>query len=206
VYPAYRQQSADVTPLKEEDAYPADPEDGYGWEKLFSERQCRHYHEDFGLETRVVRFHNIYGPLGTYDGGREKSPAAICRKVAFADDGTSIEVWGDGKQTRSYCYIDDCVEGIYRLMQSEHREPLNLGQDRMISIDELVDIVAKVAGKHIAKQHDLSKPQGVRGRNSDNSLLRKVLDWEPVLSLEEGLGRTYEWIRGELVTSGRVAG
>src|SRR6059058_4110759 len=206
IYPGYLQKSPDVVPLKEEDAYPADPEDGYGWEKLFSERQCRHYLEDYGLETRVVRFHNIYGPLGTYDGGREKSPAAICRKVALAADGDEIEVWGDGEQTRSYCYIDDCVEGIYRLMRSDFRDPLNLGQDRMITIDELVDIVAKVAGKHIAKQHDLSKPQGVRGRNSDNSLLRKVLDWEPVISLEEGLGRTYEWIRGELVKSGRVAG
>src|SRR2546427_444533 len=162
--------------------------------------------EDYGLETRTVRFHNIFGPLGTYDGGREKSPAAICRKIALAKDEDVIDVWGDGKQTRSYCYIDDCVEGIYRLMRSDFREPLNLGQDRMITIDELVDIVAKVAGKHIAKQHDLSKPQGVRGRNSDNSLLRKVLDWEPVISLEEGLGRTYEWIRGELVKSGRVAG
>ena len=206
VYPGYLQDKPDVTPLKEEDAYPADPEDGYGWEKLYTERVCRHYTEDYGLETRTVRFHNIFGPLGTYDGGREKSPAAICRKIALAKDEDVIDVWGDGKQTRSYCYIDDCVEGIYRLMRSDFREPLNLGQDRMITIDELVDIVAKVAGKQIEKQHDLSKPQGVRGRNSDNSLLRKVLDWEPVISLEEGLGRTYEWIRGELVKSGRVAG
>ena len=206
VYPGYLQDKPDVTPLKEEDAYPADPEDGYGWEKLYTERVCRHYTEDYGLETRTVRFHNIFGPLGTYDGGREKSPAAICRKIALAKEEDVIDVWGDGKQTRSYCYIDDCVEGIYRLMRSDFREPLNLGQDRMITIDELVDIVAKVAGKHIEKQHDLSKPQGVRGRNSDNSLLRKVLDWEPVISLEEGLGRTYEWIRGELVKSGRVAG
>ena len=206
VYPGYLQDKPDVTPLKEEDAYPADPEDGYGWEKLYTERVCRHYTEDYGLETRTVRFHNIFGPLGTYDGGREKSPAAICRKIALAKEEDVIDVWGDGKQTRSYCYIDDCVEGIYRLMRSDFREPLNLGQDRMITIDELVDIVAKVAGKHIAKQHDLSKPQGVRGRNSDNALLRKVLDWEPVISLEEGLGRTYGWIRGELVKSGRVAG
>src|SRR5213594_3265027 len=206
IYPGYRQNTPDVTPLKEEHAYPADPEDGYGWEKLFSERQCRHYFEDYGLETRVVRFHNIFGPLGTYDGGRDKSPAAICRKIALAKDEDVIDVWGDGKQTRSYCYIDDCVEGIYRLMRSNFREPLNLGQDRMITIDELVDIVAKVAGKQIEKQHDLSKPQGVRGRNSDNSLLRKVLDWEPIISLEEGLARTYEWIRGELVKTGRIAG
>src|SRR5881398_2263915 len=144
IYPGYKQNTADVTPLKEEHAYPADPEDGYGWEKLFSERQCRHYFEDYGLETRVVRFHNIYGPLGTYDGGREKSPAAICRKVALVADSGEIEVWGDGEQTRSYCYIDDCVEGIYRLMQSEYSEPLNLGQDRMISINELVDIVSHI--------------------------------------------------------------
>ena len=206
VYPGYLQDKPDVTPLKEEDAYPADPEDGYGWEKLYTERVCRHYTEDYGLETRTVRFHNIFGPLGTYDGGREKSPAAICRKVALAKDEDVIDVWGDGKQTRSYCYIDDCVEGIYRLMRSDFREPLNLGQDRMITIDELVDIVAKVAGKQIEKQHDLSKPQGVRGRNSDNSRLRKVLDWEPVISLEEGLARTYEWIRGELIKTGRLAG
>jgi GDP-D-mannose 3', 5'-epimerase len=184
VYPGYRQRVADVTPLREEDAYPADPEDGYGWEKLFSERQCRHYTEEYGLETRVVRFHNIFGPLGTFEGGREKSPAAICRKVALAADGDEIEVWGDGEQTRSYCYVDDCVEGIYRLMKSGHREPLNLGQDRMITINQLVDIVAGIAGKHVRKRHDLTAPQGVRGRNSDNTRLREVLGWEPVVSLE----------------------
>jgi nucleoside-diphosphate-sugar epimerase len=156
------------------------------------------------LETRVVRFHNIFGPLGTYDGGREKSPAAICRKVALAKDGDDIEVWGDGKQTRSYCYIDDCVEGIYRLMQSDHREPLNLGQDRMITIDELVDITSAIGGKRLNKVYDLSKPQGVRGRNSDNTRLREVLGWEPRVSLEEGLRLTYEWIRGELEMSGKV--
>lgn len=194
IYPGNLQNTPDVTPLREEDAYPADPEDGYGWEKLYFERVCRHYREDFGLETRVVRFHNIFGPLGTYDGGREKSPAAICRKVALAQDGDTIEVWGDGEQTRSYCYIDDCVEGIYRLMRSDYREPLNLGQDRMISINELVDIVAKIAGKKIGKRYDLTKPQGVRGRNSDNSLLREVLGWEPQVSLEEGMAKTYHWI------------
>ncbi len=204
VYPGYRQNSADVTPLKEEDAYPADAEDGYGWEKLFSERQCRHYFEDYGLETRVVRFHNIYGPLGTYDGGREKSPAAICRKVALVEDGGEIEVWGDGEQTRSYCYIDDCVEGIYRLMRSDYREPLNLGSDRLVTIDELVDMVASIAGKRIRRRHDLTKPQGVRGRNSDNSRLREALRWEPQTSLETGLGRTYRWIRSELEGSGRL--
>jgi nucleoside-diphosphate-sugar epimerase len=198
IYPGYKQKETDVTPLREEDAYPADAEDGYGWEKLYMERVCRHYTEDFGLDTRVVRFHNIFGPLGTYDGGREKSPAAICRKIALAEDGASIEVWGDGEQTRSYCYIDDCVEGIYRLMRSDHREPINLGQDRMISINELVDMVAKIAGKRIGKDYDLTKPQGVRGRNSDNTRLREVLKWEPTISLEDGLQRTYHWIAGEL--------
>ena len=205
VYPGYRQDTPDVTPLREEDAYPAEPEDGYGWEKLYAERLCRHYAEDFGLETRVVRFHNIFGPLGTYEGGREKSPAAICRKLALARDGDVIEVWGDGKQTRSYCYVDDCVEGIYRIMRSDFRGPLNLGQDRLITIDELVDMVAKTAGKRIVKRYDLSKPQGVRGRNSDNSRLRQVLGWEPVVSLEEGLERTYHWIRSELIRSRRLA-
>jgi nucleoside-diphosphate-sugar epimerase len=198
IYPGYRQCSTDVVPLKEEDAYPADPEDGYGWEKLYSERQCRHYWEDYGLETRVVRFHNIFGPLGTYDGGREKSPAAICRKIALAADGDEIEVWGDGEQTRSYCYIDDCVEGIYRLMRSGHGEPLNLGQDRLISINGLVEMVATIAGKRIRRRHNLTAPQGVRGRNSDNTRLRQVLGWEPTVSLEEGMRRTYHWIAQQL--------
>jgi nucleoside-diphosphate-sugar epimerase len=198
IYPGYKQKETDISPLREEDAYPADAEDGYGWEKLYMERVCRHYTEDFGLDTRVVRFHNIFGPLGTYDGGREKSPAAICRKVAQAKDGDDIEVWGDGEQTRSYCYIDDCVEGIYRLMQSDHRDPINLGQDRMISINQLVDMVSEIAGKRIGKRYDVTKPQGVRGRNSDNTRLREVLKWEPAISLEDGLERTYHWIAGEL--------
>jgi nucleoside-diphosphate-sugar epimerase len=198
VYPGYLQQSVDVAPLKEDDAYPADPEDGYGWEKLYSERQCRHYFEDFGLQTRVVRFHNIFGPLGTYDGGREKSPAAICRKIALAQDGDEIEVWGDGQQTRSYCYIDDCVEGIFRLMQSDYHAPLNLGQDRLISINELVDMVAAVAEKQIRRRHNLSAPQGVRGRNSDNTRLREVLGWEPSVTLEDGLRETYRWIERQV--------
>src|SRR2546429_122531 len=198
IYPGYLQKKADVAPLKEDHAYPADAEDGYGWEKLYTERVCRHYREDFGMDTRVVRFHNIFGPLGTYDGGREKSPAAICRKIALAADEDTIEVWGDGNQTRSYCYIDDCVEGLYRLMQSDHREPINLGQDRMISINELVDIVAKIAGKRIGKRYDMTKPQGVRGRNSDNTRLREVLHWEPSVSLEDGLARTYHWIAAQL--------
>ena len=205
IYPGYLQKEVDVTPLKEEDAYPADAEDGYGWEKLYMERVCRHYTEDFGLDTRVVRFHNIFGPLGTYDGGREKSPAAICRKVALAKETDEIEVWGDGEQTRSYCYIDDCVEGIYRLMQSDHRDPINLGQDRMISINQLVDMVAEIAGKKISKTYDLTKPQGVRGRNSDNTRLRQVLNWEPAISLEDGLALTYRWIENELGKVGRIA-
>jgi len=204
IYPGYRQRDPDIAPLKEEEAYPADAEDGYGWEKLYAERVCRHYTEDFGLDTRVVRFHNIFGPLGTYDGGREKSPAAICRKIALADDVDSIEVWGDGNQTRSYCYIDDCVEGIFRLMQSNFSQPLNLGQDRMISINQLVEMVAKIAGKKIGRIHDLSKPQGVRGRNSDNSLLRTVLGWEPAISLEEGLAKTYFWIQDQLAAKGSL--
>ena len=198
IYPGYLQKTADVTPLKEEDAYPADAEDGYGWEKLFTERMCRHYLEDYGLETRVVRFHNIFGPLGTYDGGREKSPAAMCRKIALVEDGGEIEIWGDGLQTRSYCYIDDCVEGIYRLMRSDYRQPLNLGQDRMITINELSDMVARAAGKSIRRRHNLKAPQGVRGRNSDNTRLRQVLGWEPQITLEEGLARTYEWIEEQL--------
>lgn len=198
VYPGYRQNAPDITPLREADAYPADPEDGYGWEKLYMERTCRHYREDFGLETRIARFHNIYGPLGTYDGGREKSPAAICRKIAAAADGDAIEVWGDGEQTRSYCYIDDCVEGIVRLMRSDFYDPLNIGTEEMISINGLAELVAGIAGKRIFRRHDLSKPQGVRGRNSDNTLLREVLRWEPHTSLRDGLARTYQWIEAQV--------
>jgi nucleoside-diphosphate-sugar epimerase len=204
VYPGYLQHSADVKPLKEEDAYPADAEDGYGWEKLFMERQCRHYREDYGLQTRIVRFHNIYGELGTYDGGREKSPAAICRKVALAQPGESIEIWGDGLQTRSYCYVADCVEGIHRLMRSDYPDPLNLGTDRLVTINELMDIVCGIAAKQLQRTHDLSKPQGVRGRNSDNTRLREVLGWEPATSLETGLARTYRWIESELANAGRL--
>src|SRR5207247_4141522 len=203
IYPGYLQGKTDVTPLREEDAYPADAEDGYGWEKLYMERVCRHYTEDFGLDTRVVRFHNIFGPLGTYDGGREKSPAAICRKVALASGDDEIEVWGDGEQTRSYCYIDDCVEGMSRLMASDCHEPLNLGSERLVTINELVDIVASISGKRIRLRHDLNKPQGVRGRNSDNTRLREVLGWEPLISLETGLEQTYEWIAEQVRTTDR---
>jgi GDP-D-mannose 3', 5'-epimerase len=206
IYPGYLQNRPDVPPLKEADAYPADAEDGYGWQKLMTERLCRHYHEDYGLATYVVRFHNIFGPLGTYEGGREKSPAAICRKIALAGEGEEIEVWGDGQQTRSYCYISDCVEGIYRLLQSEHHEPINLGQDRMVTVDELVDMVAAVAGKAVKKRHDLTKPQGVRGRNADLELMRAVLGWEPQVSLETGLADTYAWIKLQLERQDRTSG
>ena len=203
IYPMYKQYEADVTPLKEEDAYPADAEKGYGWEKLWMEQLCQYFLEDYGLQTRVARFHNVYGPLGTYDGGREKAPAAISRKVALANDGDEIEVWGDGEQTRSFMYVDDCVDGIYRLTQSDHHEPLNLGSDELITINELVDLVCGVAGKTLVKKHDLSKPQGVRGRNSDNTKLREVLGWEPHTSLGEGLAETYDWIEKQLVGSGQ---
>ena len=196
VYPQYLQDKAEVKNLKEEDAYPADAEPGYGWEKLMSELACKYYREDYGFNTHIVRFHNIFGPLGTYEGGKEKAPAALCRKIALSKG--EIEVWGDGKQTRSFCYIDDCVEGIYRLMQSEYYEPLNLGQDRLVTINELVDMIANIAGKKIYAILDLTKPQGVRGRNSDNTKLKEVLGWEPKISLEEGLKKTYEWIKGQV--------
>jgi GDP-D-mannose 3', 5'-epimerase len=203
IYPMYLQRSAEVTPLKEEHAYPADPEEGYGWEKLYAEKLCQYYDEDGKLPTRVARFHNVYGPLGTYDGGREKAPAAIARKIALAEDGDTVEVWGDGLQTRSFMYVDDCVEGIFRLMQSDFAKPLNLGTDELITVNDLVDLIAKIAGKSVGKHHDTSKPQGVRGRNSDNSLLREVLGWEPRVSLEEGLRRTYEFVEAELGRAGR---
>ena len=201
IYPQHLQTSTDLAPLKEEDAYPADPEEGYGWEKLYMEKLCQYYTSDHNLETRVVRFHNVYGELGTYQGGKEKSPAAICRKVALADQNDSIEVWGDGEQTRSYMYISDCVQGIYRLMQSNYSAPLNLGTDLMVTINELVDCIAAIAGKEISKNYNLDKPQGVRGRNSDNNKLREVLGWEPKITLEEGLKPTYNWIKAELETT-----
>lgn len=198
VYPEFLQTEAEVVPLKEEHAYPAQPQDAYGWEKLVSERLCAHYREDYGLETRIVRFHNIFGPYGTWDGGREKAPAAMCRKVAFAKltNNPVVEIWGDGEQTRSFCYIDDCVEGIYRLMKSDFHEPLNLGQDRLISINDLARMVSTIAGFPIEHKH-IAGPMGVRGRNSDNTLLRKVLEWEPAISLEEGMARTYTWIEAQ---------
>jgi GDP-D-mannose 3', 5'-epimerase len=200
VYAADRQTSPDVTALREEDAYPAMPEDGYGWEKLFSERMCRHYMEDFGLETRVARYHNVYGPNGTWTGGREKAPAAISRKVAEAKlSGTdTIEIWGDGEQTRSFMYIDDCVKGTRAIMASDITEPINLGSSELVTINQLVDIVSDVAGVQVGRNHDLTAPQGVRGRNSDNTLITKLLDWEPTIPLRVGLASTYEWILAEM--------
>lgn len=202
IYPEYKQTETDVQPLKESDAYPAAPQDAYGWEKLVTERLCLHYGDECGIETRVVRFHNIFGPLGTWVGGREKAPAALCRKIAIAklQGHTEIEIWGDGEQTRSFCYIDDCVTGLHLLMQSDYREPLNLGQDRMISINALADLIVSIAGMPIVKKH-VSGPQGVRGRNSDNTRLRDVLRWEPEISLEDGLARTYRWIEAQVAES-----
>jgi GDP-D-mannose 3', 5'-epimerase len=199
VYPEFKQTEANVTPLKEEDAFPAMPQDAYGWEKLITERLCYHYSQDYGIETRIVRFHNIFGPLGTWEGGREKAPAAMCRKVAAAklSGNHEIEIWGDGEQTRSFCYIDDCLEGLTRLMRSDFREPLNLGQDRMVTINQLADIVAGIAGIKITEKH-IDGPMGVRGRNSDNTLLKRVLGWEPAISLEDGLARTYSWIEAQV--------
>jgi nucleoside-diphosphate-sugar epimerase len=202
VYPEYRQTSPDVEALREIHAYPAQPQDAYGWEKLITERLCLHYGEDYGLDVRIARFHNIFGPLGTWDGGREKAPAALCRKVATArlTGSDEIEIWGDGEQTRSFCYIDDCVEGLMRLMDSNYREPLNLGQDRLISINELADLVAHTAGLTLRKRY-VPGPQGVRGRNSNNERLRAVLRWEPQVSLEDGIARTYRWIETQVATT-----
>ncbi|HWV41641.1 NAD-dependent epimerase/dehydratase family protein [Pseudorhodoplanes sp.] len=198
VYRHDLQTSPDVTPLREEDAWPAEPEEGYGLEKLYMEKLCQYYREDYGLATRVVRFHNVYGPQGTYDGGREKAPAAMCRKVARAYSGDQITVWGDGKQTRSFMYVDDCVEGIYRIMQSGFVRPLNLGTDELVSVDELAKIVIDISGKALNLTHDRTKPQGVRGRNSDNTLLRRVLQWEPSTPLRKGLIPTYSWIASQV--------
>ncbi len=199
IYPEYKQTDANVTPLKEEDAYPAQPQDAYGWEKLVMERLCTHYRQDYGLETRIVRFHNIFGEEGTWDGGREKAPAALSRKIAIAKltGKHEIEMWGDGEQTRSFCHVDDCLEGIYRLMRSDHAFPLNLGSDRMVTINQLAEIIAAIAGIKITIKH-IPGPQGVRGRNSDNTRLREVLKWEPQISLEDGLARTYPWIEQQV--------
>src|SRR5437660_3051706 len=204
VYNQSKQRNPEVTPLREEDAYPADPEPGYGWEKLFAEELCRYYYQDFGFETRIVRFHNVYGPLGTYDGGKEKAPAAISRKVAQAQDNGEIEVWGDGEQTRSFMYVDDCVEGLIRIMVSDYHDPLNLGTDELVTINSLVDLVAGIADKRITIRHKLSGVQGVRGRNSDNSRLREVLTCEPTIQLEQGLRVIYNWIASRVLSDAGV--
>ena len=203
VYAAEKQSTPEVEPLREADAYPAMPEDGYGWEKLFSERMARHFQEDFGIETRVARYHNVYGPNGTWDGGREKAPAAICRKVAAAklSGDKRIEIWGDGEQTRSFTYIDDCLEGTLRLTASDVRDPLNVGSDQLVTINELVDIVERVAGVTLKREYDLDSPQGVRGRNSDNTLIAQRLGWAPSISLEDGLAATYAWVHDQVAAS-----
>jgi nucleoside-diphosphate-sugar epimerase len=205
VYNVDLQRDPTVTALREEDAYPAMPEDGYGWEKLFSERMCRNFYDDFGIETRVVRYHNVYGPHGTYDGGREKAPAAICRKIATAKlAGTNeIEIWGDGEQTRSFMYIDDCLLGTTRVMESEIREPINVGSSELVTINQLVDMVEEIAGVRLKRRYALDAPKGVRGRNSDNTLIRSYLGWEPSTPLVEGLEKTYAWIHDELTASSR---
>jgi GDP-D-mannose 3',5'-epimerase len=203
VYAAEKQTDARVTALREEDAYPAEPEDGYGWEKLFGERMCRHFEEDFGLAVRLPRFHNVYGPHGTYVGGREKAPSAICRKVIEAklSGDHSIEIWGDGEQTRSFTYIDDAVEGTLRLMESNVSEPLNIGSDELVTINRLVDIVESIANIKLERRYNLDAPQGVRGRNSDNTKIKELLGWAPSVTLEEGLERTFRWIYDEMTSN-----
>lgn len=204
VYNADKQKSAEIIPLKEEDAYPAMPEDGYGWEKLFSERMCRHFREDFGVQTRVARFHNVYGPYGTYDGGREKAPAAICRKIIQAklSGRHEIEVWGDGTRTRSFMYIDDCLKGIQMISDSDILEPINLGSNELVTINQLVEIVEEIAGIKVRRNYDMSKPQGVNGRNSDNTKIRQHLGWEPTTSLRAGMEKTYAWIYDQMTNAG----
>jgi GDP-D-mannose 3',5'-epimerase len=207
VYNIHLQEEADVTALREEDAYPAMPEDGYGWEKLFSERMCRNFRDDFGIETRIARYHNVYGPHGTYDGGREKAPAAICRKVAEAklSGRHEVEIWGDGEQTRSFMYIDDCLTGTTKIMQSDILDPINLGSAELVTINQLVDIVEDIAGARLTRRYNLDAPKGVRGRNSDNTRILERLNWEPSVSLAEGMEKTYAWIYDELSGSSRVS-
>jgi GDP-D-mannose 3', 5'-epimerase len=198
VYPTYRQTNPTLDGLREKDAYPADPDNFYGWEKLYTEKMCEAYQRDYGLDIRILRYHNIYGPEGTYTGGREKSPAALCRKVAEACNPGIIDIWGDGKQTRSYCYVDDAVKATMLLMDSDYEKPINIGSDRLVSINELADMIIKISGKRIGKTYSLTAPQGVRGRNADLSLVKKILNWQPQTTLEEGLSKTYNWIAGQL--------
>ena len=206
VYAADKQVDADVTALKESDAYPAMPEDGYGWEKLFSERMCRHFREDFGLQTRVARYHNVYGVEGTYDGGREKAPAALCRKIALAaiTGRHEIEVWGDGGQTRSFMYVDDCIEGTLRVTAGDSAVPVNVGSSELVSINHMIDIIEKIAGIRVKRNYNLDAPKGVRGRNSDNTLIQEIYGWEPSISLADGLEKTYQWIFDQLSGSERT--
>ncbi len=201
VYNGDKQRDPNVTALKEEDAYPAMPEDGYGWEKLFSERMCRHFREDFGLQTRVARYHNVYGPYGTFDGGREKAPAAVCRKVIKAKmEGVhDIEIWGDGNQTRSFMYIDDCLHGTQTLLNSDYVEPINVGSNEMVTINQLVDLVEEIAGIKLNRHYNLNAPKGVNGRNSDNTLIKQVFGWEPNIKLRDGMEKTYRWIYDEIL-------
>lgn len=200
VYAADHQTSTDVVALREEDAYPAQPEDGYGWEKLFTERMCRHFQEDYGLQTRVARFHNVYGPEGTWDGGREKAPAALCRKFAYAalTGDLDLEIWGDGEQTRSFMYVDDCVRGILDIMNGDSPEPVNLGSAELVSINQMADLLEQISGVVVNRKYKLDAPQGVRGRNSDNTLFRATYGWEPSISLHDGLERTYAWIQDQV--------
>lgn len=200
IYPAYNQLDSNNPKCSEDSAYPAEPDSEYGWEKLFSERMYLAFHRNYGLDVRVARFHNIFGPEGTWQGGREKAPAAICRKIAQAQDGGNLEIWGDGQQTRSFLYIDECIEGIRRLMQSDFSGPVNIGSEEMISINQLVDMVCRIAGKKLVKKYNATKPQGVRGRNSDNRLIQEKLSWQPSRPLEEGLEKTYHWIERQVET------
>jgi len=204
VYPTFRQTDPNVKGLKEEDACPADPDNFYGWEKLYTEKTCEAYQRDYGMDIRIVRYHNVYGPEGTYKGGREKSPAALCRKVAEVHSPGTITIWGDGRQTRSYCFIDDAVRGTVMLMESEWDKPTNIGSDRLVTIDELADIIIKISGKKIAKKYDSTAPQGVRGRNADLTLVGKMVGWEPRVSLEEGLTKTYKWIEMQCARDARA--
>ena len=206
VYNASKQKDTFVEGLKEEDAYPADPEDGYGWEKLFSERMCRHFTEDFGLETRVVRYHNIYGPLGTFDGGREKAPAALCRKIINAKKNNKkiIDVWGDGEQTRSFLFIDDCIKGTLEVFNSKEKEVFNIGSEEQVSINQMIEIIEDIANYSVEKNYQLDKPKGVRGRSSDNSLVNKKIGWKPTLTLKEGLTKTYTWIENQINSGSNI--
>lgn len=198
IYPLHLQTNEEILPLKESEAHPAAPEEGYGWEKLYMEKLCEYYQKDKGLQTRVARFHNVYGPYGCYKGGREKAPAAVCFKAANATNSSEVEIWGDGKQTRSFMYVDDCVEGVLRLMESDYSAPVNLGRNDLITIDSLYDLAFEFAGKDLTKCYDTTKPQGVRGRNSDNTLIKSVLSWEPTITMEEGLSKTYSWINEQV--------